>query len=68
MNIGHQIEQIRQKRGLSIIDVCNICDISEGEYQRLITNKLQPTVYQLCMFIAETRHPLDLESLSANCH
>ena len=55
---GRQIELIRQQCGLSVVDVCNIMGVTEGEYRRIITNKLQPTIYQLCMFISETKHPI----------
>ena len=56
---GRQLESIRIQCGLSVIDVCNIMDITEGDWRRIITNKVRPNIYQLCMFIIVTKHPLD---------
>ncbi len=57
---GRQLETIRTECKISVIDVCNIMGIDEGDWRRIITNKIQPTTYQLCMFIIETERALKL--------
>ena len=56
---GRQLESIRIQCGLSVIDMCNIMGITEGDWRRIIKNKMRPNVYQLCLFITATEHPLD---------
>jgi len=60
MFIGHQMEKIRKECGLTVVDMCNALSISEGDWRRIAGGRLSPTTYQLCMFIMETRHGLDI--------
>jgi len=58
MEYNRRIEKLRKKCGASILEICNIMGCTEEEYRRIIMGKLQPTIYQLCMIVAETKHPL----------
>ena len=59
MRLGQEIEYVRKKCGLSIIDVCNAMDVSESEYHRIISYNVRPSIYQLIMFMSVARHSLD---------
>ncbi len=60
MKIGVQIEQIRQKMGLSIVFMCNAMDLTPGEYERLAIGRYSLNTFQLISFISATRHSLAL--------
>ncbi len=58
MRIGQEIESIRIKRGLAIIDMCDTLATDEAGYHRIIIGRDRPTIYQLIMVINDTHHPL----------
>lgn len=58
MRIGQEIEIIRKKRGLSVIDMCDSLATDEAGYRRIITGRDRPTTYQLIMVICDTCHPM----------
>lgn len=61
MRIGQQMEQIRQKKNIPVFIICNALNlITEMEYHNIKTGRIQPTAYQMIMFMIATRHHLDL--------
>ena len=58
MYLGQEIEQVRIKRGLSIIDVCNILNMTESEYRHFIAYGKCLSNFYLIMFMNDTRHTL----------
>ena len=60
MRIGLEIEQIRQKLGLSVVFMCNAMDLTTGEYQKLLCGRYRLNIFQLIGFIGATCHPLPL--------
>lgn len=58
MSIGQELEYIRKKCGLSIIDVCNSMNVSESEYNYMCSHSIKPNTYQLIMFISASKHPI----------
>lgn len=59
MKIGQELEFIRKKSGVSILEICNALDVSESEYRRIYSGTINPTTYQLIMFISVCRCALD---------
>ncbi len=59
MRIGTEIDDIRKMRGLSIIDMCNIFNVSEKEYCQIISGRYVLSTFQLIMFISAVCMPLE---------
>lgn len=59
MTLGREIESVRIKRHLSVIDVCNAMNVSESEYRHIVMQNKRPTTYQLIMFLSLARHHLE---------
>lgn len=59
MWVGFEIERIRRRLQLSIVDMCNIFDVDEAGYSRIVRGKLRPTTFQLIMFVSSVRTPLE---------
>ena len=58
MRLCQELEMIREKCGLTVVDVCNIMDITPGQYRRLLAHNRRPSIYQLIMFFNATQTPL----------
>lgn len=58
MTIGQELEFIRKKAGLSIVDICNIMDVSETDYEKICSGSVVSTIYQLIMIISSCQHAL----------
>ena len=58
MFLGQEIEQIRIKRGISVVCICNALNMSETEYLHFVSRGKKLSNYQMIMFMDETRHGL----------
>ena len=58
MRLGQEIEHIRIKRGLSITDVCNILNMTVGEYRHFVASGKFLSNFYLVVFMNDTRHAL----------
>lgn len=54
MTIGQELEFIRKKAGLSIVDICNIMDVSETDYEKICSGSVVPTRVKFC--VKKSRH------------
>lgn len=61
MQIGQQIEHIRQQENIPVFSVCNMLGLSSiNEYQQVISGNTVPYTIHLIMFIEATRKSLDI--------
>ncbi len=58
MKVGQEIESIRKKLGFSVVFMCNVFNVSEPDYYKIIAGKYRLNTYQLIMFIDATKTPL----------
>ncbi len=58
MTVGQELEFIRKKSGVSILEICNALNVSESEYRHICSDTINPTIYQLIMFIFVCRRAL----------
>ncbi|MBQ2844608.1 MAG: helix-turn-helix transcriptional regulator [Alphaproteobacteria bacterium] len=58
MTVGQELEFIRKKSGVSILEICNALNVSESEYRNICSDAINPTIYQLIMFVFVCRRAL----------
>ena len=59
MTFGQEIEYIRKLRGYTIIDMCNVLNVLEPQYHKIIAHNGPLNMYQKIMLIIATEHPFD---------
>ena len=59
MKPGKEIERIRCECGLSVVDMCNVMNMTESDYRALIIGMYTLSVFQCICLICCTRRPLD---------
>lgn len=59
MHVGAEIEQFRQKYGLSVLGIRITLDMTDAEYRQFIRGKYTPAAYQLIWFLTAFRCPLN---------
>lgn len=52
MNLGQEIEKIRQQRNIPVWQLCDVLNIdNEQEYHKIINGHIKLSVYQMVMLI-----------------
>ena len=59
MTFGQEIEYIRKLRGYTIVDMCNVLNVLEPHYHKIIAHNGPLNIYQKIMLIIATEHPFD---------
>ena len=59
MTFGQEIEYIRKLRGFTIIDMCDILDVFESDYKRIIAHGGPLDMYQKICLVAILEHPFE---------
>ena len=63
MQIGQQIEYIRQQEHIPVFVACNMLGLaSEQEYQQVINGNQIPAVINLIMFVESSRKSLNMNN------
>ena len=60
MTFGQEIEEARKKCGYSIIDMCDILDVLESEYHKIIAHGGPLNTYQKISLIIATEYSFTL--------
>lgn len=61
MQIGQQIEHIRQQENIPVFAVCNMLGLSStDEYMRFVNGNIVPCTIHLIMFVESTHKALEL--------
>lgn len=61
MQIGQQIEHIRQQENIPVFSVCNMLGLSStDEYMRFVNGNIVPRTIHLIMFVESTHKALEL--------
>lgn len=58
MFLGQEIEQIRIKRGFSVVSVCNVLNMTEPEYLHFVSRGKSLSNFDLILFMDYARHGL----------
>ena len=59
MHVGAEVEQFRQKHGLTVLCIRTALDMTDAEYRKFINGKYTPAAYQLIWLLTAYRCPLD---------
>ena len=59
MTFGQEIEYVRNMRGYTIVDMCDVLDVLEPQYHKIIAYSGPLTLYQKIALIIATEHPFD---------
>ena len=57
MKFGEEIEYIRKLRGYSVVDMCNILEVSESEYLRIIAHSGPLSIRQKIALVVAMEYP-----------
>ena len=59
MTLGQEIEQNRIAANIPVFRICDTLAVSEAGYRKIVQGDVRPTIYQLIMFMGDTRRTLE---------
>ena len=59
MTLGQEMERNRIAANIPVWRICDTLDVSEAGYYKIVSGDNIPTIYQLIMFMGDTRMTLE---------